>query len=86
MSLGVSESTAVNTDFVYPNPAKDFVYFHQTKMNNNEKVSIYSPSGQLMQETQLLGNSIQISHLAPGIYFIQLKSTNNSIYFKLVKE
>ena len=67
---------------VYPNPAKDKITI-QTK-NELNKIDILNISGVKIEEIKDLNqNSIDISHLSTGIYFIQI---NNCHLIKFIKE
>ncbi len=74
------ESNSVNLN-IYPNPACDVLYL--TGNNNVKNVEIYNS---LMQETEnnTIGsdNSISVSELKPGLYFIK---TGNSL-LKFIKK
>lgn len=55
---------------IYPNPALDRI--HVANLKENVKFEIYNLSGKKLIERELtqLNNSIDISHLASGMYFI----------------
>jgi len=57
---------------VYPNPANDVVYFYPTsKYAAIEQVRIYDAQGRMVAEQQRT-KSLNITHVAPGIYFYEV--------------
>jgi hypothetical protein len=64
-SLGVSQLTATDNGFVvWPNPAKDIVYFEKPF-----HVVLYNANGQLLREEKN-ATSISLKGITPGIYFL----------------
>jgi hypothetical protein len=71
---------------LFPNPASS-ILFIETENNIPLTFSIYNSLGQLMIQNNLTNNSISISHLSKGIYFICLNSsTNETTLLKFIKE
>ncbi|WP_162128542.1 T9SS type A sorting domain-containing protein [Flavobacterium phycosphaerae] len=70
---------------VFPNPTTSAVYFETATKLTDEKVSIYTTSGQLVSEKKIgTDNSLDLSALQTGVYLIQFSSKNiNS--FKIIK-
>jgi hypothetical protein len=75
--------TSVN---IYPNPARDKIYFDALKGKNN--VQLFAVSGQLVLEKYVTNQeAVDVSSLQPGLYFVQLKDeNNNTAVHKFVKE
>lgn len=79
--------------YVAPNPAAEFVYINFSEAIDLQDVhlSILSISGQRSafrrNAVRRIGNQLQldISHLNPGIYFIEIRDQKNTIYKKLIK-
>ncbi len=70
--------------FVYPVPAENFVNF-KLDWNENLLVDVFDISSKLVLEKQkLISNTLDISNLDSGIYFIHLIDTNKA--FKIVKK
>ncbi len=77
------ENPDTYSDFsILPNPA-DRIIFFDDNLNNFEKdaVRIYNASGKLVSEKLLLRseNSIDISQLPAGIYFVELVSSSGKV-------
>jgi hypothetical protein len=70
---------------VFPNPTTATVYFQTDTNLSDEKVSIYTMTGQLVSEKKIgTDNSLDLSALQTGVYLIQFSSKNiNS--FKIIK-
>ncbi len=71
----LSVSTIEAPDFVVaPNPVKDRIELSGIP-NRNLSYSIFSSDGRLLESFENTSTSIEVAHLATGIYFIQLIST-----------
>lgn len=61
--------------FIYPNPAKEFIYIDlaDNKLENCS-VKLIDLNGRIVIESVLRSNNnkIDVSHLSPGIYFIEI--------------
>lgn len=59
--------------YLYPNPAQDIIQFSGLKDLKNLSVAIYSLMGKLIIETEIKENSISISDLPSGIYYLKME-------------
>jgi hypothetical protein len=59
---------------IYPNPAKDMLYYQVLNADGNETLEIYSIYGTLVRQSKITekGN-LDISDLSSGIYLIKFK-------------
>ncbi|TNE79400.1 MAG: T9SS type A sorting domain-containing protein [Bacteroidetes bacterium] len=78
-TLSVSSGTAaLNPEFeqftVYPNPAENLLYVDYPGLTEPMSVQIFNNAGQLVQRFELKTSlqGIDISDLAPGVYFLKL--------------
>ena len=79
--LGLDDFTF--TDFtLYPNPAQDILNIETQQQI--ETVKIYNLQGQLIKEVST--NSIDVSNLNTGLYFVQVTVDGKSITKKFIKE
>lgn len=96
-SFSYSSIKIVNTDYntvkvsVYPNPAKDFVTvnLNSTESDVNATVVILNMQGQVVYSADNINNntySFDISTLASGIYFVEVKQDSGVSKIKIVKE
>ena len=77
------ETTDTQTSSIYPNPVKDNLNIRNAENMYGNDVCIYSITGVLVSKySQWNGEDIDISHLSPGIYFINTNSTT----LKFVKQ
>jgi hypothetical protein len=91
---GFDSSTLSATDFVkndivrlYPDTNKTILFFDLPATFVPSSIMIYDASGKLVRNVQYeQQNSIKISDLSSGIYFIQFKGDNKTINSKFVKE
>ncbi len=74
----VSEKQLVS---VYPNPAKNLLNVELLGTNEKAIFQIFSISGQLMQ-TGSLSNSLDVSYLNNGVYFIRIETANEELINK----
>lgn len=71
------EHQAEGTYAIYPNPARDQVSVSGLK--TGDKVRLTSLSGQLVLEQETAG-ALNVSHIAPGTYFIQVITDGHAAY------
>lgn len=87
-NLNYSLSTTENSnhsDFnIYPNPAKDKIYFKNP--GEISKVSIYEASGKLVKSEIPQTKSINVSSLNAGNYFLEIISDGKTIHSKFTKK
>ena len=70
---------------IYPNPAKDIIYFVNTKSKIVE-VKIYNLKGQLVYNDKLYDNSISLNGLNKGLYFLKIIEDKESTLRKFIIE
>jgi hypothetical protein len=69
---------------VFPNPANNGKLNILTKYNLPKTIQIYDVLGKQIVSTSLLGKSLNISSLSPGIYILKIKENELSSTRKLV--
>lgn len=73
--------------FIYPNPAASILNFEVKNNIAISAISINDISGkEIYKNSNLIGNSIDISNLASGVYFVTFKSDNSLVTKKFIKE
>ncbi|MFY8021312.1 MAG: T9SS type A sorting domain-containing protein [Bacteroidia bacterium] len=80
--LEVASKGAIN---LYPNPAKNQIKIEIPSGYNPLSFAIYSHNGALVQTTTLLNESIDISDLSAGIYFLNCYTQEGLITQKFIK-
>jgi Secretion system C-terminal sorting domain len=84
-NLEVTELELSTKITVFPNPTTSGIRFQTDLSLQNEKVLIYSISGQLVSEKRVSeDNSLSLDELATGIYMIQFANQNVKA-FKIIK-
>ena len=77
------ETPNAQTTSIYPNPVKDNLTIKNVDNMQESDIYIYSVTGLLVAKySQWNGESIDVSHLNPGIYFVNTNSTT----LKFVKQ
>ena len=87
-TMGIDETSAGFN--IYPNPVQDKLYIETQTLTQTLTIEIYDVYGRVQNlrnsETQKLRNSIDVSNLNSGIYFIQIKTEEGNITKRFVKE
>jgi hypothetical protein len=98
--VGINEELHIRNDIItlYPNPATNELVVNSSELGNNAELSIYNVFGELIFKQQTtnadasvstFGNKLQtvdISQLPSGIYFVRLKTEEGIRVAKFVKE
>ena len=74
---------------IYPNPAKDFIIIHtDERMNSNSFITISNLIGESIIVSPFTGNDrkVDVSSIAPGIYFIKLTSGKKVSVIKFIRQ
>lgn len=75
---------------LYPNPATNELHVQLDDVTADHKIAIYNTLGSLLYESNQLSNSnnsINISQLNSGIYFVQITDSENRVFQKrLIKK
>ena len=77
----VSEHT--NTVKVYPNPVNDRLFISTTAQIKS--LMIYNINGQMVKQSKVASNAVDVSQLPTGLYMIQIQTENNTITQKFIK-
>lgn len=83
---GVQDFQFVTSNVFYPNPATDIIYF-TNEIDLDKPIHIYSVTGGLVKEfINLKNNSLDLSNLQKGVYFIYSQVNGENLVTKLVKK
>lgn len=72
----------------YPNPVRDYLFIKDEYMNRIKKIKIFNQAGELvmdLEKSDLLGSSINISHLNTGAYIFEMIEKDNFILDVIIK-
>lgn len=67
---------------IYPTPCSDILFIEKLNTQNKEFYQIYDISGRIMFDGYVTDNSINVTHLDPGIYILKSLSTEKKILYK----
>lgn len=84
---GINEYTLVNSIVIYPNPASNNITIHLNN-SNRAKIEIINQFGQVVKTANIenKNETINISDLSSGIYFVKTLSDNKTSVKKLIKD
>ncbi|MBA2612365.1 MAG: T9SS type A sorting domain-containing protein [Bacteroidetes bacterium] len=68
---------------VYPNPVSSSIIFENIDVSS---LSIYDVFGKIVMEQEEINGSVNVQNLAPGIYFLKMRSSNRIFSSKFIKE
>jgi hypothetical protein len=73
---------------IYPNPASNQLHVDFIEKCSSSAATLYSMQGEVILSSAILNqkNSIDISQLSSGVYLLQVKTTEGTIFRKVVKE
>ena len=82
-----TEDNNIGKMSIYPNSVKEIVTINTNKVINS--ITIVNQLGQtvkVIQEKEILNNTVNLSNLSSGLYFMSIKVENGSQSFKIIKE
>lgn len=84
----VQSSAALAPVQIWPNPAGDHLYLRQLPVtSDNWQVSLFNPTGLLIDQQQLTENHLSVASLQPGTYFVVLSHPNGQWgVFRFIKQ
>jgi hypothetical protein len=90
--VGIAEASSIQNINLFPNPANDIVTIHlNSESTFASSINIYNSIGALVKSESLnfnSGNNLQtldVSHLNSGLYFIEITGNSKKQTFKLIK-
>ena len=88
----LENSALSNQDFalknnisIFPNPASNILNIDNKTNEQITAISIYSVKGDLVKEVKSNYNSISVSELQNGVYFVKIEMNKNVLNYKFVK-
>ena len=82
-SLSIDDFSAEVSVFIFPNPASSQLTLKSTQTIT--AITLMDMTGKEIAEPELNNNSIDISYLSKGLYFLQIETTGGSVTEKFVK-
>lgn len=84
-ALSISSQSIISNFNIFPNPATDFIFI-DIPSPFNYHYSIYTYTGELIDDGMLMENRFNVAHLQQGMYFLQLKNEDGVAVAKFVKQ
>ncbi|MCZ4408172.1 T9SS type A sorting domain-containing protein [Cryomorphaceae bacterium 1068] len=85
LSREASDISSPHQIMVYPNPGSDQIYIEKNGVELTE-IQIFDAKGRLMKTILQNTSTLQVADLPKGIYVIKLKSNENTLIRKFVKQ
>lgn len=70
---------------LYPNPASDKIYLEVSNSEESYQADLYNAIGERI-EVPLIDNTLDVSQLSTGLYFVKVYNSYTSSTFKVIKE
>ncbi len=71
---------------IYPNPTNEVLHISHSSKNAIQQVELITVDGKISTLTQEMDESINVSNLKPGMYFLRLMIDDKSIQVSFVKQ
>ncbi|EDP72755.1 hypothetical protein FBALC1_16677 [Flavobacteriales bacterium ALC-1] len=84
-ALSVIDDTLTDVS-IYPNPVEDELQIKTTADITDKIATVFDISGKRMSSTKLKTNTLDVSRLSSGIYFLRLESEGKIIKRKFIKK
>ena len=84
-ALSVIDENLVDVT-IYPNPVEDKLTIETTADITNKIATVYDINGKYILNTKLNSNTLDVSSLESGVYFLRLGSDGKSIKRKFIKK
>lgn len=82
--LSTTESQLKNKGLIYPNPVENYIYVKNIKDAKNYIITDFS--GRIISKDSLTKESIDVRHLTPGNYILQIITKDKAQTFKFIKK
>ena len=80
-----TDNFSTETFSIYPNPVSSILYI-SSEINNIEAITIYLANGIKAISIENKNNSIDISNLSNGLYFVEISSKEGKLVKKFIKK
>ena len=82
--LSIDENT-IESMRIYPNPTKGMIYIETVDTEKIISVKLYDLLGKVIMVSET-NNTVDLKYLPSGIYFIKIKTQNNHIVRRIIKD
>lgn len=70
----------------YPNPTEDEIHIDIPQQIQVDKVQVYDNQGRVVKEFKDFGNTLNISDISKGIYYLKLETNKGTRFKKVIKK
>lgn len=84
-SLGIEDANA-NQLRIYPNPVENTIFIQNQNGLDIESLSLFDTLGRKVMESNDVADSIDVSNLTSGVYFLHITTEHGSVTQKISKE
>ncbi|WP_405569671.1 T9SS type A sorting domain-containing protein [Winogradskyella sp. Asnod2-B02-A] len=84
--LSINNVSLEGDILVYPNPCKDKTFIYGKSINNKLKIDIINLNGKIVKKTELIENTIDMSDLQSGYYYLKIRSAEGSVIKPIIKQ
>jgi len=81
--IGINEVSQKNLYSIYPNPADETIRISCSNGEQVKSIKIYNSTGQSIQSIEYKTNTVDVSTLKPGLYFIELNLNGKLKYERI---
>lgn len=85
VSTGINELLDNSAVSIYPNPVNEVLMINSAFDLSDVEYIVFSSLGEVMLTGALNGNSITVSSLTPGVYYVAFRKNDRFIYQKIIK-
>jgi len=69
----------------YPNPVDTYIYIDIPQQIQVDKIQVYDNQGRIVKESLTFSNTLNISDIPKGIYYLKLETNKGARFKKVVK-
>ena len=80
------EDESIENLIIYPNPVSDVLNINTSSALTNRIATVFDLNGRRVLNEKLIENTLNVSKLQSGIYFLRLESNGKSLKRKFIKE
>ena len=88
VALGLQNSSYNSLISIYPNPTSDVLYIDNPNFEKINSLEIISINGTIVKQENRTSNlqSIEVSNLQTGVYFVKIQINNEVLNYKFIKK
>lgn len=84
LNSAITSSNTIEGLSIFPNPVNDGKLLITSKQNLPKTIEVYDVLGKQIFTTSIIGKTLNVSKLSPGIYILKIKENNITATRKLI--